>query len=146
VGGRQESVSLKIPPGVAAGKKLRLAGKGQPSPYGGPKGDLYVQIRILDHPIFKRDGDDLLLTREILFTQALEGTEIDVPTIDQKTLRLKIPPGTQTNARFRLKGYGMPHANGSGRGDAYVQVIISVPKKLNKKQKALIKEMAEAGF
>jgi curved DNA-binding protein len=146
VGGRQESVSLKIPPGIAAGKKLRLAGKGQPSPYGGPNGDLYVQIRILDHPIFKRDGDALLLTREILFTQALEGTEIDVPTIEQKTLRLKIPPGTQTNARFRLKGYGMPHTNGSGRGDAYVQVIISVPKKLNKKQKALIREMAEAGF
>ena len=146
VRGRQESVSLKIPPGIAAGKKLRLAGRGQPSPYGGPNGDLYVQIRILDHPIFKRDGDNLLLTREILFTEALEGTEIDVPTIDQKTLRLKIPPGTQPNARFRLKGHGMPHTNGSGRGDAYVQVIVSVPKKLNKKQKALIKEMAEAGF
>jgi curved DNA-binding protein len=146
VAGRQESVSVKIPPGISAGKKLRLPGKGQPSPHGGPSGDLYVQIRILDHPLFKRDGDDLLLTREIRFTEALEGAEIDVPTIDRKTLRIKIPPGTQTNARLRLKGYGMPRMDGSGRGDAYVQVAVAVPKKLNKKQKALIKEMAEAGF
>jgi curved DNA-binding protein len=146
VGGRQESISVKIPPGITTGKKLRLPGKGQPSPYGGPTGDLYVQIRILDHPLFKREGDDLLLLREIRFTEALEGSEIDVPTIDQKTLRLKIPAGTQPNARFRLRGYGMPHMDARGRGDAYVQVTVSVPKRLNKKQKALIKEMAEAGF
>jgi curved DNA-binding protein len=146
VGGKQESVSVKIPSGISAGKKLRLPGKGQPSSYGGPNGDLYVQIRILDHPLFKREGDDLLLTREIRFSEALEGTEIDVPTIDQKTLRLKIPPGTQPNARFRLRGYGMPHMEASGRGDAYVQVTVSVPKRMNKRQKALIKEMAEAGF
>jgi curved DNA-binding protein len=145
-GGKQESVSVKIPPGISTGKKLRVPGKGQPSAYGGPKGDLYVQVRVLDHPVFKRDGDDLLLSRQIRFTEALEGTEIDVPTIDQKTLRLKIPPGTLSNARFRLKGYGMPHMDGSGRGDAYVQVAIAVPQKLSKKQKALIKEMAEAGF
>jgi curved DNA-binding protein len=146
VGGRHESVSVKIPPGITTGKKLRLPGKGQPSPYGGPNGDLYVQIRVLDHPLLKREGDDLLLTREIRFTDALEGTEIDVSTVEQKTLRLKIQPGTQTNARFRLKGYGMPHIDGGGRGDFYVQVVIAVPKKLSKKQKALIKDMAEAGF
>jgi curved DNA-binding protein len=146
VGSKHESVSVKIPPGITTGKKLRLSGKGQPSAYGGPNGDLYVQIRILDHPLFKRDGDDLLLTREIRFTAALEGTEIDVPTVEQKTMRLKIQPGTQTNARLRLKGYGMPRIDGKGRGDFYIQVVIAVPKKLNKKQKALIKEMAEAGF
>jgi curved DNA-binding protein len=145
-GGRQETVSVKIPPGISTGKKLRLPGKGQPGPYGGSKGDLYVQIRVLDHPLFKREGDDLLLTQEIRFTEALDGAEVEVPTIDKKTLRLKIPPGTQANARFRLKGYGMPRMDGGGRGDAYVQVVVGVPKKLSKKQKTLIKEMAEAGF
>lgn len=144
--GRQETVSVKVPAGVSSGKKLRLPGKGQAGLHGGPSGDLYVQIRILDHPLYKREGDDLLLERAIRFSEALSGTEIEVPTIDQKTLRLKIPQGTQTNARLRLKGYGMPRMDGSGRGDAYVQVTILVPIKLNKKQKALLKEMEEAGL
>jgi curved DNA-binding protein len=145
-GGRQETVSVKVPAGISTGKKLRLSGKGAASPHGGPNGDLYVLIRVLDHPVFKRDGDDLLLTREIKFTEALSGTEIEVPAIDQKTLRLKIPPGTQNQAKFRMKGYGMPRMDGGGRGDAYVRVSIIVPAKLNKKQKALLKEMEDAGF
>jgi len=144
--GRQETVSVKVPAGISTGKKLRLQGKGQQSPHGGPNGDLFIQVKVLDHPLFKRDGDDLLLTQEIRFTDALAGTEIEVPTIDKKTLKLKIPAGTQSNARFRLKGYGMPRMNGRGRGDAMVQVTISVPKKLSKKQKDLVKDMAEAGF
>ena len=144
--GRQETVSVKVPAGISTGKKLRLQGKGQQSPQGGPNGDLYIQVKVLDHPLFKRDGDDLLLTQEIRFTDALAGTEIEVPTIDKKTLKLKIPAGTQSNARLRLKGYGMPRMNGRGRGDAMVQVTISVPKKLSKKQKDLVKDMAEAGF
>ena len=84
--------------------------------------------------------------KEIKFSEALLGTEIEVPTIDKKTLRLKIPPGTQSNAKFRLKGHGMPHMNRAGRGDAFVQVTIGIPKKLNKKQKALAEELAEAGL
>ena len=145
-GGRQETVSVKVPAGISTGKKLRLSGKGAASPHGGPNGDLYVLIRVLDHPVFKRDGDDLLLAREIRFTEALSGTEIEVPTIDGKTLRLKIPPGTQNQAKLRMKSYGMPRMDGDGRGDAYVQVSIAVPVKLNKKQKALLKEMEDAGF
>ena len=145
-GGRQETVSVKVPAGISSGKKLRLSGKGAASPHGGPNGDLYVLIRVLDHPVFKREGDDLALTKEIKFTEALSGTEIEVATIDQKTLRLKIPPGTQNHAKFRMKGYGMPRMDGDGRGDAYVQVSIAVPTKLNKKQKALLKEMEDAGF
>ena len=146
VGGQQNNVSVKVPAGIFTGKKLRLRGKGQPSPYGGPNGDLFIQIKVLDHPLFKRDGDDLISKREIMFSEAALGTEIEVPTIDKKTLRLKITPGTQNNAKFRLKGYGMPHMNGKGRGDTYVQVTIKVPKKLNKKQKELIQELAETGL
>jgi curved DNA-binding protein len=144
--GKQETVSVKVPAGISTGKKLRLSGKGAASPHAGPNGDLFVLIRVLDHPVFKREGDDLVLTREIKFTEALSGSEIDVPTIDQKTLRLKIPAGTQDHAKFRMKGYGMPRMDGDGRGDAYVQVSVAVPAKLNKKQKNLLKEMEDAGF
>jgi len=145
-GGRQESISVKIQAGISTGKKLRLSGKGEPGHYGGPNGDLYIQIKVLEHPLFKRENDNLLLNMEIKFSEAVLGTEIEVPTIDKKRLRLKIPPGTQNNAKFRLKGYGMPHMNGNGRSDAHVQITIAVPKKLNKKQKTLLKELAEAGI
>ncbi|MBN1831049.1 MAG: DnaJ domain-containing protein [Deltaproteobacteria bacterium] len=146
VDGRQERISTKIPAGISTGKKLRLTGKGNPGAYGGPNGDLYVQIKVLDHPLFKREGDDLILARKIKFSDALLGTELDVPTIDKKTMRIKIPAGTQNNAKFRLKGQGMPHMNKKGRGDAYVQVTVEVPKKLDKKQKALAEELRGVGL
>ena len=142
----QEKISVKIPSGISTGKKLRLAGKGNPGINGGPQGDLYIQIRVLEHPLFKREGDDLLLTKNIKFTDAALGTEIDVPTIDKKTLRLKIPAGTQNNAKFRLKGYGIPNMNGKERGDSYVTVNIETPKNLNKKQEELVKKLAELGL
>jgi curved DNA-binding protein len=145
-GDSQQNISVKIPAGISTGKKLRLPGKGRPGLNGGPRGDLFVQIKVLDHPLFKREGDDLVSTREIRFSEALAGTEIEVPTIDKKTLRLKIPAGTQCNARFRLRGYGMPNMTGSARGDAYVQVVVAVPQKPSKKQKALLKELEEAGL
>lgn len=145
-GGQQNDVSVKVPAGIMSGKKLRLKGRGQPSPNGGPNGDLYIQIKVLDHPVFKRQGDDLIVGKEIKFTEAVLGTEIDVQTIDKKTLRLKINPGTQNSAKFRLKGYGMPHMDRKGRGDTYVQITVRVPNKLNKKQKALIKVLSEAGL
>lgn len=146
VGGQKESVSMKIPAGISTGKKLRLAKKGHQGQYGGPRGDLYIQITIAEHPIFKREGDDLILTKKLKFSEAILGKEIDIPTIDKKTLLLKIPPRTQNNAKFRLKGYGMPRMNGSGRGDAYVRTTIAVPEKLNKRQKALVKELVDAGL
>jgi len=142
----QDKVSVKIPAGIPAGKKLRLQGKGHPGLNGGPNGDLYIEIRILEHPAFKREGDDLLLTRDIRFTEAALGAQIEVPTIDKKTLKLKIPQGTQGNARFRLKGYGMPHMNDKGRGDAYVIINISVPKELDKRQKDILKKASETGL
>ena len=145
-GGPQKRVSVKVPEGIETGKKLRLPGKGQAGFNGGPNGDLYIQIKVLDHALFKREGDQLILNREIRFSEAAMGGEIEVPTIDGKTLRLKIPPGTQSDAKFRLKGYGMPRLKGGGRGDAFVVIAIEVPKKLNKKQKALVKELAEQGF
>ena len=142
----QEKISVKIPAGISTGKKLRLAAKGNPGINGGPQGDLYIQIRVLEHPVFKRDGDNLLITRNIKFTEAALGTEIEVSTIDKKTLRLKIPPGTQNNAKFRLKGYGVPRMNSKGRGDAYVSINVEIPKDLSKKQEETIKKLSELGL
>ncbi|SPD76259.1 putative chaperone protein DnaJ [uncultured Desulfobacterium sp.] len=146
VNGHQEMVSLKVPAGIVDGQKLRLKGKGSPSPYGGSPGDLYIKINIKEHPLFRREEDDLYSKHEIKFSEAVLGTEIEIPTIDQKRLKLKIPPGTQNNAKFRLKSYGLPSAKGNGKGDAYAEISIEVPRQLNKKQKALIKSLAEAGL
>jgi curved DNA-binding protein len=142
----QEKVSVKIPAGISTGKKLRLQGKGYRGANGGPNGDLYIQVKVLDHPLFNRERDDLFLTKDVKYSEAVLGAEVEVPTIDKKTLRLKIPPGSQDNARFRLKGYGMPRMNGQGRGDAYVILNISIPKTLNKEQEDLIKKIKEAGL
>jgi len=146
INGNKEKVSVKIPAGITSGKKLRLSGKGYAGLYGGPPGDLFIQIKVLDHPVFRREDANLFSKQKIKFSDAVLGTEIEVPTIDQKRLKLKIPPGTQNNAKFRLKGYGLPRIKGSGRGDAYVEINITVPKKINNKQKSLVKSLAEEGL
>jgi curved DNA-binding protein len=146
VDGRQETVSVKVPTGFPSGKKLRLRGKGQAGPHGGPSGDLLIQIKVGEHPIFRRDGDDLYFKKQIPFSDAVLGGEVEVTTIDKKTLKLRIPPGTQNNTKLRLKGHGLPHMNGGGRGNAYAEISIQVPKKLNKKQKSLVQSLKEAGM
>ena len=146
VDGRPETISVKVPAGIAHGQKLRLRGKGQPSPHGGQPGDLFIQIREIAHPVFRRQDDDLHSRQEIKITDAILGTELEVMTIDNKRLKLKIPQGTQNNAKFRMKGYGMPHMKGTGRGDAYIEIIISIPKKLNQKQKSLLESLKKEGL
>jgi len=142
--GRQEQVSVKVPPGIKGGQKLRLQGKGQPGPNGGPPGDLYVQIKETPHPLFRRENADLYLKKKIRFSQAVLGADIEVPTLEKKVLKLKIPAGTQNNAKFRLKNFGLPIYNGSGKGNAYVEIDIDVPKELTEKQKELVASLAKA--
>lgn len=144
--GKQEQINVKVPVGVSSGKRLRLSGKGEPGAYGGSPGDLLIRIRVLNHPVFQRQGDDLIMNREIRFSEAVNGTDIEVTTIDGKTLRMKVPPGTQPNARLRIKGHGMPRMNGGGRGDCYVQISVAVPKKLNRKQKDALQKLSDAGL
>lgn len=144
--GNPESVSVKIPAGISEGKKLRLAGKGHPSHNGGPPGDLYIQIKALQHPVFRKEGVDLYVRQNISFSDAVLGTEVEVPTIDGKDLKLKVSPGTQGNTKFRLKGYGLPQMNGGERGDAYVEIQIGIPKELNEEQAALVHSLAAAGL
>ena len=145
-GGRQESVSLKIPPGIESGKKLRLPGKGAPGMNGGGNGDLFVVVKVADHPDFKRCGSDLHRKYNIKFSEAVLGTEIEVQTIDGKRFNLKIPPGTQNNTKFRLKGHGLADLKGQGRGDTYIEVSVDIPPALNEKQKKIVESLAEQGL
>ncbi|MBM4294285.1 MAG: J domain-containing protein [Deltaproteobacteria bacterium] len=144
--GHLEKVAVKIPPGTLPGKRLRVAGKGAANPLGGPPGDLYVKLREVEHPVFKRDGHDLYVDRKIRFTEAALGTKVTVPTLDGKTISLKVPPGTQSHTKMRLKNYGLPQAAGKIRGDQYVRIIVETPGELNKKQKSLIEELAREGL
>ncbi len=140
---RVEEINIKVPPGIATGKKLRLAEKGSPGSVGGPAGDLYLNITVQPHPLFSRDGNDLYIEKSINFSQAVLGTSIEVPTLDGSIKRVKIPPGTQNNTKVRLKGLGVPGLKGATKGDQYVKISINVPRKLNDKQAQLIKKLAE---
>lgn len=143
--GKVEEVSVKIPKGITEGMKLRLAGKGMEGKKGGPPGDLYLQISIREHPIFSREGDDLIVEKEVSFTEAALGATLEVPTLEG-TKKVKIPPGTQSHTRMRLKGLGLPHFQKEGKGDGYVKVIIRVPKKMTEKARGLIQELAKEGL
>jgi curved DNA-binding protein len=144
--GQVEKISVKIPPGSLPGKKLRLTGKGSPGPMGGPSGDLYVKLKELEHPVFKREASDLLVDRRIKLSEATLGTKVTVPTLDGKTMSLKVPPGTQSHTKMRLKNYGLPTASGKGRGDQLVRIIVETPANLTKKQKALLEDLAKEGL
>ena len=124
------------------GTRLRLQGEGQPGVNGGPPGDLYVFLRVKDHPIFERHEHDLHCTVPVNIAQAALGTEVDVLTFDGlQTVR--IPEGTQHGAEVRLKGLGVPHLNSSVRGDLYVHVEVQVPSKLTKEQKRLLEQLRD---
>ncbi len=144
--GRTESLTITIPKGMTTGKKLRLSGKGNPSPYGGPPGDLYVKAKILEDPNFRLEGNDLHVIREITLSDSILGTSITVPTIDQKELSLKIPAGTKHKTKMRLSGHGLPYMRSNHKGDLYVTIHVLVPQHLTKEQKKLIKKLAETGL
>ncbi len=140
---RLHSIKLKIPPGIDDGYSLRLSGEGELGAQGGPKGDLYVVVHVKSHKIFERDGDAIFCEARIGFPQAALGTKINVPTLNGKA-KLKIPAGTQTGTLLRLRGKGVPHLNGWGRGDQFVRVNVRTPTKLTRRQKKLLVELGEA--
>jgi curved DNA-binding protein len=144
--GRSEKITVKIPKGMISGKKLRIAGKGEPSPYGGPAGDLYIKSKVLDHPVYNVQAQDLYINRDIKLSDAILGTNISVPTLSGKELKLKIPAGTKHKTKMRLSGHGIPHMHGKGQGDLYVHIHVNMPKRLTKKQKGLIEQLAETGL
>ncbi len=144
-GGIEQSrkLTVKIPAGIATGQRLRLHGEGEHGTAGGPTGDLYVVIRVEDHPFFHREGDDLWCEIPVSYpTLALGGT-ITVPTLDDQREPLSIPKGTQPDSKFRIRGKGMPRVSGRGHGDLYVSVQTDVPTKLSREQKELLQRLDE---
>jgi len=140
--GTLAKVNVKIPPGISSGKKLRIAGRGQQGASGGPAGDLYIRVTVTSHPVFKREGSDLYIDKEVQFTQAALGSTIEVTTFDG-VRKVRVPSGTQSHSKIRLKGHGLPHFKGKGKGNLYVRVIVKIPAKLDKKQRALLEELVK---
>lgn len=145
----QQTIQVKVPPGIEAGARLRVSGEGEAGIAGGPPGDLYVVMVLREHPLFRREGTDLHIEVPIPFVQAALGGEIDVPTLDGR-VKLSIPEGTQSGRVLRLRGKGLPPLQPrldpaqlkKMRGDLYVKVFVEVPTKLNARQRELLEEFA----
>jgi molecular chaperone DnaJ len=140
--GRQEKASkitIRIPPGVDTGARLRSAGNGEGGLRAGPAGNLYVVLHVRPHEIFQRDGDDLVCDMPVNFAQAALGAELEVPTLSGLA-HIRIPPGTQSGTVFRLKGRGVKNVQGYGQGDLHVRVYVEVPAHLNAAQRAKLQE------
>jgi curved DNA-binding protein len=144
--GQTKAIEVKIPKGLTQGKKIRLAGKGESGANGGPAGNLYIKSNPSLPQGITLEGNDVLMTKDVGLTQALLGDKVEVTTPSGKTINLTLPPGTGHKAKMRLPGMGIPHMKGNGCGDLYVVVNIEMPKKLNSKQKKLIKELKETGL
>jgi molecular chaperone DnaJ len=134
---------VSIPAGVDNGNQIRLAGEGQPGENGGPIGNLYLVIRVLSHKYFRRRETDILLDLNINIAQATLGAEVEVPTVDGPT-KLKIPAGIQPGKVLRMRGKGVPHLRGNGRGDQMIVVNVEVPKNLTGEQRKLMEQLAES--
>lgn len=138
----ERKLKVNIPAGVDTGTRLRLMSEGQPGVNGGPPGDLYVVLRVAEHPVFDREGQDLHCTVPVNVAQAALGTEIDILTFDGLE-SVKIPEGTQPGSKVRLRGKGVPLVNSSSRGDLYVHIEVRVPSKLTRDQKKLFEQLRE---
>ena len=139
---KRKKIHVKIPAGVDDGQQLRVSGQGEPGINGGPSGDLYVVFHVKGHEFFERDGDDIYCEMPLTFAQAALGDEVEVPTLHGK-IKLKIPAGTQTGTKFRLRGKGVPNVRGYGQGDQHIQVRVITPTKLTEKQKQLLREFTD---
>ncbi len=137
----RKKISVNVPAGVDDGQQMRLSGHGEPGINGGPAGDLYVVFHVRSHEFFERDGDDIYCEMPMTFVQASLGDELEVPTLHGK-VKLKIPSGTQTGTKFRLRGKGVPNVHGRGTGDQHILVKVVTPAKLTEKQKDLLREFA----
>ena len=144
--GRSENLTVKIPKGLIAGKKLRLAGKGNPSQYGGPAGNLYIKSKILNDQVFSSEKYDLYINWELKLSEALLGTTVSVPTIDDKQLSLKIPTGTKPGTKMRLSGHGLPDMKDNKKGDLYVRIQVKIPQNLNEEQKKIVNKLVAVGL
>ncbi len=136
---QDRTLSVNIPPGVEDGTRIRLAGKGEAGEHGGA-GDLYIFLSVKPHELFQREGADLFCRVPVSLTTATLGSDIEIPTLDGKRTRIKVPAGTQTGKQFRLRGKGMPVLRSKHNGDLYIQVSVETPVNLNRRQAELLRE------
>lgn len=144
--GRSEKVAVTIPRGMITGKKIRIAGKGEASPFGGQAGDLYIQSKMIEDPRYTVSGNDLTIKHELRLSEALLGTRLAVPEVQGGEPSLRVPPGTRPGTRMRLSGHGLPIMNSSERGDLYVLIEIRFPSDLTAEQHRLVEALAQAGL
>jgi molecular chaperone DnaJ len=140
---KDRKLTVKIPPGIATGQRLRLQSEGEHGVGGGPPGDLYVVVEVQEHPFLRRDGNDLLCEVTVNFPTLALGGEIKVPALGGETEALKVPEATATGSSFRLRGKGLPDVSGRGKGDLLVTVHAAVPKKLTKEQRHALEQLAK---
>jgi len=143
--GGTEDTSVKIPAGIEEGKKLRLAGKGFAGPNGGPAGDLYFKVRIQPHPLFKREGADVVIEQSVKLSEALLGTVIEVPSLEGPK-QVKVPAGTQPHSKLRLQGLGFPTIKTGQKGDQIVRINVTYPKTLTADQEKMIQKLRDLGL
>jgi molecular chaperone DnaJ len=136
-------LAVKIPAGIEDGAQIRLASEGEAGPRGAPPGDLYIEVNVRAHKLFRREGNDLVLDLNLNIAQAALGADIQVPTVDGNTSELKVPAGTQNEKVFRIKGMGVPYLRSTGRGDMLVSVRVQVPTNLTEDQKRLLRELSK---
>jgi molecular chaperone DnaJ len=136
-------LKIRVPEGVDEGTRLRLDGEGEPGEAQGPRGDLYVVIRVAKHPFFERQDGNLLCEVPISFPQAALGATIEVPGLGGTTDRVKVPAGTQTGEVFRQKGRGIKDLHSHRKGDLFVRIVVKTPENLNKEEKSLLQRLAE---
>jgi molecular chaperone DnaJ len=140
----ERKLQIKIPPGVDTGSQLRITGEGEAGLAGGPPGDLYVVVRVQEHPFFRSEGSHLLCDIPINITQATLGATLDVPTLEGGQAKVQIPEGTQSGSSFRIRGHGIPRLGSKGRGDLHVTVHVVVPTRLTAEQRKLLEQLAKS--
>ena len=141
---KEKRIDVKIPAGVDTGTRVRISGEGEAGPRGSANGDLYILLYVKKHPVFLREGNDIICDLPITFAQAALGADVEVPTLDGK-VKMTVPAGTQSHRTLRLKGKGVKDVHGYERGDQLVRVIVEVPVRLNARQKETLQEFARSG-
>jgi molecular chaperone DnaJ len=136
------SIPLTVPEGIEMGTRLRIKDEGELGKGGGPRGDLFVVVQMLDHPFFKREDNDVVVEVPVRFDQASMGATIEVPTLEGR-VRMRVPPGSQSGREFRLKGKGFPSSSSRSRGDQRVRVLVEVPAYLSEEQTRLIQRFGQ---
>ena len=140
---RQRTIDVNVPAGVEDGTRMRFSGRGDAGVHAGPAGDLYVVLHVKEHPFFEREANNLYCEVPVSFAQAALGAELKIPTLEGEHV-LRVPEGTQSGTKFRIRGHGVPVLNGRGKGDLFVEIKIQTPKKLTERQRELLQELESA--